>query len=108
MLYEGFPYTSNAFSLSMATDPKHLASRIFSGQVELLYKGAFEAYLATIVNATILAYVQGHVIRASTIISWLVYIFVVTAARAALVYRYWHPPNRINNSGQWNRVYIAE
>ncbi len=91
----------------MATDPKRMASRIFSGQVELLYKGAFEAYLATIVNATILAYVQSPVIRASTVISWLVYVLVVTAARAALVYRYWHSPDRINNSGQWNLVYIA-
>ncbi len=91
----------------MMSNPKRMASTVYAEQVELIYKGAFEAYFTTIVNVTLLAYVLSHVIRASIIICWLVYMFVVTAARATLVYRYWRSPNRINNSSKWNRFYMT-
>lgn len=57
--------------------------------MRLLYRGAPESYIATLVNAVLLALIQRQQIEPSIVLSWLVYIFLVTAGLGVLVYKYW-------------------
>jgi hypothetical protein len=62
-----------------------LSDRIFPEQVRLLYRGAREAYIATVVNAALLVFIQVHEIAARLVVLWFVYILLITAGRALLV-----------------------
>ena len=86
--------------------PTHTtAPDIFPQQVRLLYSGALEGLLATAINAPVLAYIQRDVIAIQVLGWWLVFMAVVTAARAGLVYRYWSVSASDMSSVQWNRTY---
>lgn len=68
-----------------------VSGRVFLEQVRLLYRGAPESYIATLVNAVLLALIQRQQIEPSIVLSWLVYIFLVTAGLGVLVYSTGNP-----------------
>ncbi len=86
------------------------SSRVFSEQVRLLFRGALEAYVATVVVAALVAYIQRRVIAPSVVVAWLAYMLAVTGVRTALVYRYWRSPQSAIGSadaGRWIRLHAA-
>ena len=66
-----------------STPADSFASTTFPQQVKLLYSGAFEALLATTINAPVLAYIQRDVISSQVLGWWLLYMATVTTARAS-------------------------
>jgi signal transduction histidine kinase len=82
------------------------SKKIFPDQVRLLYAGAIEAYIATAVNVVLLAAIQWYRIPPLIIIGWLLYMFVVTASRALLVWKYWRSKNRVARAPLWNHYYL--
>ena len=82
------------------------SKKIFPDQVRLLYAGAIEAYIATAVNVVLLAAIQWYRIPPLIIIGWLLYMFVVTASRALLVWKYWRSENRVARAPLWNQYYL--
>ena len=73
--------------------------------MRLLYRGAPESYIATIVNAILLALIQRQQIEPYIILSWLVYILLVTAGRTLLVYKYRQSETQSEHALEWNRRY---
>ena len=65
------------------------STRIFPNQVRLLYRGALEAYIATVINVVLLATIQRYRIPLQIVLAWLLYMFVLTTGRALLVWKYW-------------------
>ena len=57
---------------------------VFAAQVELLYRAAPEAFLVTVVNALLLTYVQRDIVASTVLITWLIFMLTVTAARTVL------------------------
>lgn len=78
---------------------------VFAAQVELLYRAAPEAYLVTVVNATLLTYVQRNHIASAVLLTWLSYMVAVTAGRTLLVWCYWRAVDRLTALPRWNGMY---
>lgn len=79
---------------------------VFAAQVELLYRAAPEAFLVTVVNALLLTYVQRDIVASTVLITWLIYMLTVTAARTVLVWSYWHAAARAFALYWWNGLYV--
>jgi len=79
---------------------------VFAAQVELLYRAAPEAFLVTVVNALLLTYVQRAIVASTVLITWLIYMLTVTAARTVLVWSYWHAAARAFALHWWNGLYV--
>jgi signal transduction histidine kinase len=90
----------------LARSGNPLSDRIFPEQVRLLYRGAREAYIATVVNAALLVFIQVHEIAARLVVLWFVYILLITAGRALLVYAYWRSDTQSEHALTWNRLYV--
>ena len=83
------------------------SSQIFPEQVKLLYGGAVEAYIATAINAVLLALVQFGHIPLQIIVTWLTYMVFVTAGRTLLVVTYWRSVSRVEGADRWSRLYLV-
>jgi signal transduction histidine kinase/CheY-like chemotaxis protein len=86
---------------------RHRVACVFAEQVQLLYSGARDASVATILNVLLLAYVQRSVIAFPILLSWAAGMVLLTLGRAGLAYRYWRAPDRITAASAWNRRYVA-
>ena len=92
----------------MLKGPKNpLSGRVFPEQVRLLYRGAPESYIGTILAAGLLVLIQRQQIERYIVLSWLLYILLVTVGRSLLVYRYWQSETQSEHALQWNRRYVA-
>lgn len=81
--------------------------RVFPDQVRLLYEGAGEAYIATVINVLLLAAIQHYRIAPQIVVVWLLYMLVITTGRALLVWRYWRSENTVEHARQWNHYYLV-
>ena len=61
---------------------------IHAEQIRLLYANAPAGFVATALNAVLLALIQWQVIAAPRILSWLASMLALTALRAVLVWRF--------------------
>jgi signal transduction histidine kinase/CheY-like chemotaxis protein len=71
-------------------------------QIRLLYTNAPAGFVATVVNAVLLALTQWQAIAPPLILSWLALILVLTALRAVLVWRFQRrspPPHAMDRWG---------
>ena len=57
-------------------------------QIRLLYANAPAGFVATVLNAVLLALTQWQVLAPPVILSWLSYMLVLTALRAVLVWQF--------------------
>jgi hypothetical protein len=83
------------------------SASIFPEQVRLLYRGAVEAYIATAINAVLLAAIQRDRISPQIVIVWLLYMFLVTAGRTLLVVNYWRSDCQVERADHWNGFYLV-
>jgi signal transduction histidine kinase len=60
---------------------------------------------ATVINATILAYVQWEVVSRPIVIGWLIAIFGVTAFRSWINFRYRRAPVEPQEAVRWGRIF---
>ena len=88
-------------------DPDSRTREILSGQVNLLYANAGVAVGATILAATILAFLQWRVIPDGVILGWWVYMFLVSAARGVLTLRYRSASAEDREAGKWRMAYAV-
>jgi signal transduction histidine kinase/ActR/RegA family two-component response regulator len=78
-----------------------------AAQTRLLYENASTGILATIAIASLLAYAQWVVISRLAISIWLLYMLLMSAARFALVRRYWRASPSDTDTGRWNVAFVA-
>jgi signal transduction histidine kinase/ActR/RegA family two-component response regulator len=98
-------FTRDVTALAHSASAGTASANIFPQQIRLLYSGGVEGLLATAINALLLAYIQRDVIAGPIVGWWLLYMALVTLARAALVYRYWRSQDTERNAARWNRAY---
>jgi hypothetical protein len=91
--------------LSFFRSPQH--SKIFPDQVRLLYGGAVEAYIATAINVILLAAVQRYHVPFYIVLTWLLYMLMVTASRGLLVWKYWQSDTQLQDARYWNQYYLV-
>jgi signal transduction histidine kinase len=72
-------------------------------QIRLLYANAPAGFLATALNAVLLALTQWSVIPAPVILVWLAYMLVLTGSRAALVWQFQRCAPAPQAIGPWGR-----
>jgi signal transduction histidine kinase len=75
--------------------------------VKLLYGGAVEAYIATVLNVVLLAAIQRSRIPPLIVMGWLLYMLAITTGRALLVWQYWRSENQVEHAPQWNQYYLV-
>ena len=68
--------------------PQSTPAQIQAEQVHLLYTHAPAGFVASLVNAGLVAFILRHTIPSTVLASWLIALIGVTAWRASLVYRY--------------------
>jgi signal transduction histidine kinase/CheY-like chemotaxis protein len=89
----------------MSERSHEIPDAVFSEQVRLLYRAAPEAYVATILNAMLLSYMQEPVISPTRAWNWFLYMSLIILIRSVLVYRYWHTEATAVSPRTWNRLY---
>src|ERR1043165_517682 len=82
------------------------AKLLYAEQVRLLFKNARPAYSTTILNGAILAYVLRVDAPAPLLVGWYACLVLVTALRAALVWRYHRSTDKLTHASTWNRLYV--
>jgi signal transduction histidine kinase/ActR/RegA family two-component response regulator len=101
---------SMGLSSATLTRQARLASRseqILSAQVQLLYANTNLAVSVTVLAATILSYLEWGFIRKEVIVSWWVYMILVSVLRGGLAYRYKHAPGEHRDRGYWRFAFAA-
>jgi len=67
----------------------HRHQQVLAAQTRLLYRNGPTGVAVTIVVASLLAFVQWEVVPHYTVLTWLVFMLLVSAGRLLLVRRYW-------------------
>jgi signal transduction histidine kinase/DNA-binding NarL/FixJ family response regulator len=80
---------------------------VHAAETRLLYDNALTGIVATIVIATLLAYAQWNVKPHSVVLSWLLYVLLVSAARYTLVRRYWRASPTDSDSRRWSAAFAV-
>lgn len=89
---------------STPADMQHREA-IRTEQVRLLYANAPAGFVATGVNALLLAFAQWAVISPLVILPWLTYMLTLTMLRAALVWRFQQAEPAPHRMGQWGVLF---
>src|SRR5207249_6684119 len=61
---------------------------IRAGQIRLLYANAHVGFVATVLNAVLLALIEGTVVATPVVLAWLAAMLTLTALRAVVVWRF--------------------
>lgn len=80
---------------------------IFADQVQVLYRGARDASLVTVVNGIFIAYIQRDVVPSFILLPCIAYLLVTALGRVGLAYRYWHATDRMEAASRWHRRYVV-
>lgn len=88
------------------TNPSHFDS-LYAEQVRLLYANAPLAYSITLINGTILAYVQSTHIPTATVLWWYACLWAVTGGRALVIARYGRIKPGPERARFWNAAYAV-
>ena len=91
----------------MPAIPQSRASQIFADQVQVLYRGARDASLVTVVNGAFIAYIQRDVIPSFILVPCIAYLLLAAFGRIGLAYRYWRAPDRMEAAPRWHRRYVV-
>jgi signal transduction histidine kinase/ActR/RegA family two-component response regulator len=83
-------------------------SAFLAEQVNQVYGNEPVGMAATVINATILTYVQWNVVSRPTIIGWLIAIFGVTAFRSWINFRFRRASVKPQDAVRWGRIFRAE
>ena len=100
-----FPEPVVRFSLSPPADRRQ--RQVHAAETRLLYDNACTGIVSTIVIAVLLAYAQWNVKPQSVVLTWLVYVVLVSAARYGLVLRYWRASPADIDSRRWSVAFAA-
>lgn len=87
-------------------DPSSSDQLLFAGQVRLLYKNAPLAYIVTVINGAIMAFVQSAYISIPILSIWYGALVLVTALRALAVWKYARLQPGPERARFWNNVYL--
>ncbi len=91
----------------MPVIPQSRASQVFADQVQVLYRGARDASLVTVVNGLFIAYIQRDVIPSTILFPCIAYLLLVALGRIGLAYRYWQAADRVETAPLWHRRYVV-
>jgi diguanylate cyclase (GGDEF)-like protein/PAS domain S-box-containing protein len=83
------------------------STELFAEQVRLLYKNAPLAYIATLMNGAILAFVQSAHISVPVVLAWYGSLVLVTAIRALIVRQYARIQPGCDEAPRWNTIYVS-
>ena len=84
-----------------------LDARVYAEQIALLYKQGPLAYVVTLINASILVFIQKAHIAASVLLTWFGALLLVTTFRVILIARYARSAPQPEQAGDWHRHYLA-
>jgi signal transduction histidine kinase/CheY-like chemotaxis protein len=79
---------------------------VYAAETRLLYDNACTAVVASLVIATLLAYVQRDVNSPVVVLAWLFYVLLVSAGRYLIVRRYRRASPGDADSRRWNVVFV--
>ncbi|HWR54260.1 MAG TPA: ATP-binding protein [Bryobacteraceae bacterium] len=98
-----------SFSAAEAARVGHEARdrRIVNAEIRLLYTNSAVAVWVTLVAVTLLGYLQWAVVSHQLVLSWALYMVLVSAARFALARRYWGASQTGTDSGGWGAAFAA-
>lgn len=82
------------------------SDELFAEQVKLLYNNAPLIYSTTLINGTILIYVQRTHIATFVLLAWYGCLLLATAARARAAWQYIHRHPASGEARRWNRIYF--
>jgi len=82
------------------------SDELLAEQVKLLYKNAPLAYVVTLANGAILAYVQSPYISTAVLLAWYGSLILVTASRALIARQYAHASPGPGDARRWNGIYV--
>jgi hypothetical protein len=89
----------------VSEDPRQ--RQIEAAETRLLYDNAWIGIVATIVIAALLAYTQWEVGPPSTVLTWLLYVLLISVARYVLVRRYQRASAGETDSRYWSRAFTV-
>ncbi|MDE3223883.1 MAG: response regulator [Nitrospirota bacterium] len=92
---------------AMPVIPASRAPQIFADQVEVLFRGARDASLVTVVNGAFIAYIQRDVVPSFFLYPCIVYLLLVALGRIWLASRYWRATDRMDEAPRWHRRYVV-
>ena len=78
---------------------------LYAEQVRLLYENAPLAYTVTLINATILGYIQSAFIPIAVVLAWYGCLVLVTVVRALVIWRYSRLKPGPDQARFWNIAY---
>ena len=81
--------------------------QVHAAETRLLYDNACTGIIATVVIAALLAYAQWSVKPHSVVLTWLLFVLLVSAARYWLVLLYRRASPADNDSGRWSVAFAA-
>ena len=87
--------------------PDSLAGRVYAEQVALLYKQSPLAFIITIVNGSILVYIQKEHVAEDTLALWLSVLFFITLLRVLLSSLHRKTPGSSSDPSRWLRFYLV-
>ncbi|HJW29454.1 MAG TPA: diguanylate cyclase, partial [Saprospiraceae bacterium] len=80
--------------------------QLYVEQLSLLYHNAPLAYVFTLINGSILVFVQNTHTTTVVLIVWFICLIVVTISRAGLVYLFANSHLTAENASYWNYAYL--
>jgi signal transduction histidine kinase/ActR/RegA family two-component response regulator len=81
--------------------------QVHAAETRLLYDNAWTGTVATIVIATLLAYAQWNVKPHAVVLTWLLFVLLVSVARYMLVRRYWRASPTDLDSRRWSVAFAV-
>jgi signal transduction histidine kinase/ActR/RegA family two-component response regulator len=93
---------TSPFSLGEDHQPQ-----LHAAETRLLYENAYTGVAITVVIAALLAYAQRDVVPQATVVTWLVYMLVVSTARFMLARRYLRASSADVMSRRWKGAFVA-
>jgi diguanylate cyclase (GGDEF)-like protein/PAS domain S-box-containing protein len=81
--------------------------QIYTAQVALLYNHGLLSFIFSVLNGSILAFLQRSVISNQVLFTWLAVLLLVTLARTILLYSYRKKQSSDLSIAYWYRAYLA-
>jgi two-component system cell cycle sensor histidine kinase/response regulator CckA len=78
-----------------------------AAEVRLLYENAITGFVASVVIALALAYVQRSASSPVVVSTWLAFMLMVALARLAIARRYWRDALRETSHRYWKALFVA-
>src|SRR5215203_783345 len=82
-------------------------SHVLAAQIELLYKNANTGVAVTLLAAPVLAYYQSSTVPHRVLLSWLVYMLLISGARFVLSRRYRHASLKSAHVREWGKTFAV-